>query len=116
MVKPNLTKEPTDANEEQAVLVFLSRTSPCGTAYTPDALVSLEEALAAAIVRHGVGEFDGDEIGLQSGDVTLYMYGPDAEALFAAIEEILRRNPLTHGAQVVLRKGGPGSMQRDIRI
>jgi len=106
----------TEASKEQAVLVFLAGTSPQARIYTPQTLAPLEEALSAALMRLGVGEFDGDEIGLQSGNAVLYLYGPDAEVLFSAIEEILRLSPLCNGARVVLRKGGPGSLQREIRI
>jgi hypothetical protein len=110
-LKPN---SPGEASEEQAVIVFL--TSCHGGHYTPEDLGSLEAELSEEITRLGIGEFDGDEIGLQSGDATLYMYGPDAKMLFAAIEKILRLNPLCQGARIILRQGGPGSPQKEIRI
>src|SRR5215469_5536059 len=109
-------KKIPDACDEQAVLVFLVGASTQRGVYTPQSLAPLEDALSAALVRLGVGEFDGDEIGLQSANATLYMYGPDAEAMFGAIEKILRLSPLCQGARVIVRKGSPGSIQREIRI
>jgi tetratricopeptide (TPR) repeat protein len=37
--------------------------------------------------------------------VTLMLYGPDAEALFRALEPTLRSNPLSRSARVTLRQG-----------
>lgn len=45
---------------------------------------SLMEDLQAAIERSGVGEFDGN------ADAMLYAYGPDAEALWAVMEPLVR--------------------------
>ncbi|SEK54185.1 hypothetical protein [Streptacidiphilus jiangxiensis] len=58
--------------------------------------------LREAIERAGVGEFDGNEFG--GGDVVLYAYGPDADALFGVMEATLRGLPL-RPAHVVLRYG-----------
>jgi len=48
-----------------------------------DAIHALSHKLEEVIKAKHLGEFDGDEFG--GGDCTLYMYGPDADALFAAI-------------------------------
>jgi len=39
------------------------------------------------------------------GECVLYMYGPDADALFSAIEPVLRSSPLTKGGRLVMRYG-----------
>src|SRR5882672_412205 len=44
------------------------------------------DKLEQAILAAKAGEFDGDEFG--GGECTLYMYGPDADALFAAIQPL----------------------------
>jgi hypothetical protein len=106
----NPTKKTGETNAQEAVLVSLT------ASYSPLMLATLEAMLSAAIKRLGVGEFDGDEVALQSEGVTLYMYGPDAEALFAAIKEILRSSPLCRGARIILRNGGPGTLQREVSI
>ncbi|MEW2161057.1 hypothetical protein AB0950_38445 [Streptomyces sp. NPDC007189] len=62
----------------------------------------METQLRTAIDQAGVGEFDGDEFG--GGAVTIYTYGPDADALFAAAKDALRGLPL-RPAVAVLRYG-----------
>jgi len=52
------------------------------------AIFELEGRLIAAIEAAEAAEFDGNEFG--GGECTLYMYGPDADALFAAVEPVLR--------------------------
>ena len=63
----------------------------------------LSDRLTEAIEDNNVGEFDGDEFG--GGECVLYMYGPDADALFSAIEPVLRSSPLTKGGRVIKRYG-----------
>lgn len=65
-------------------------------------------------MREGLGIFDGNGVG--PGEATLFMYGPDAERLFAGIEKTLRAYPLCQNARVVIRKGGPGAEEREIRL
>ena len=43
-----------------------------------------------------------------ASDASLYMYGPAADALFAAVRPILERSPMMKGARVTLRYGRPG--------
>jgi len=65
----------------------------------------LEEAIAAA----GVGEFDGNELAADGSDGSLYMYGPDADRLFAAVRPLLEAAAFMRGARVKLRYGPAGS-------
>ena len=58
---------------------------------------SLEDRPESAIEQGDLGEFDGDEFG--PGIVTLYMYGADAEKLFAGIHTILEDDPFAKGAR-----------------
>lgn len=71
-------------------------------------LYSLEERLEEAIVRDGVGEFDGNEAATDGSEGTLYMYGPDADALFSTVRPILESTHFMRGARVQLRYGPPG--------
>ncbi|MET0132706.1 MAG: hypothetical protein ABW215_03845 [Kibdelosporangium sp.] len=66
------------------------------------AVYELQTRLREAIEEAGVGEFDGNEFG--GGKVVLYAYGPDADALFAVVEPILRSFP-PRPADVRLRYG-----------
>ncbi|MER7730090.1 hypothetical protein ABTX80_04340 [Streptomyces erythrochromogenes] len=61
-----------------------------------------QSLLTEAIEQADVGEFDGDEYG--GGEVVLYAYGPDADALFAVMAPILNDLPF-RPAHVVLRYG-----------
>ncbi|MER5773754.1 hypothetical protein ABT144_05560 [Streptomyces sp. NPDC002039] len=58
--------------------------------------------LTEAIEQADVGEFDGNEYG--GGEVVLYAYGPDADALFTVMAPILNDLPF-RPAHVVLRYG-----------
>ena len=72
-----------------------------------DALYDLEEELEAAINAAGVGEFDGKEIAVNLSDGSLYMYGPEAEALFAVVRPILAGAQCLRNTRVTLRFGPP---------
>lgn len=72
-----------------------------------DPLFRLENELEAAIIAAGVGEFDGNEIAVDLSDGSLYMYGPDAEALFAVVRPILANAECLRNTRVTLRFGPP---------
>ncbi len=72
-----------------------------------NALRMVERDLERAIRRASVGEYDGDEIAVDLSHGSLWMYGPDADRLFAAIRPILMSVPFMKGAVVTLRYGGP---------
>lgn len=74
----------------------------------------LEDHLRDAVAD--VGEVDGHEVG--DGEVIVYLYGPDAEALFTAAEPHLRGFEASAG-WCLLRYGGPGDpgvMERRIDL
>jgi len=77
-------------------------------------LDEIEDPLIEAIDRSRVGEFDGNEIGPE--EAVLYMYGPDADALWAAVEPALRAAPLGEGSYAVVRYGEPGARERRVAI
>jgi Domain of unknown function (DUF5076) len=84
-----------------------------------DAAHQIADVIAAAQLRPlleqtGVGDYDGDEFGPE--EVTLFMYGPDAEALFRVIEPALLAYPLCQNARVIIRPGGPRTRGREIRL
>lgn len=64
-----------------------------------------ERAMAAAVEAAGVGEVDGNEFG--GGEVLLFAYGPDADALYRVMEPGLRGLPF-RPAYVILRYGEAG--------
>jgi hypothetical protein len=79
-------------------------------------LFAIEERLEQAIVEAGVGEFDGNEVAIDGSDGTLYMYGPDADALFAAVHPILLSTEFMRGARATLRYGPPGDGVREVEV
>lgn len=79
-----------------------------------DTLFDLEDALINAIDEAGAGEFDGNEIG--AGEAVLYMYGPDADKLFAAVEKVLRTAPMVREGYAVKRFGPPEDGVREVRV
>jgi hypothetical protein len=101
--------------DEQAVIVHLRLSgSGFGEKHDLEALFKLEEAIATSIERSSVGEHDGNEVG--EGEFVIYCYGPNADALFAAIEPALRSSPLSKGATVLIRYGKPGARHREVKL
>jgi hypothetical protein len=70
-----------------------------------DPIFALEDLLIAALERDHVGEYDGNDVG--AGEGTLFLYGPDADALFNTVLPILRTSSLTKAGRVVKRYGPP---------
>ncbi len=101
---------------EHAVTVYLRMS---GDAYGSEAeqnqIFDLSDQLETAISAQDAGEFDGDEFG--DGLCTLFMYGPDADALFAVVEPVLRASPLAEGAYAVKRYGEVGEANvREVQV
>ena len=81
---------------------------------------TLERALIEAIVDAQVGVYDGHEVDLLDGDdAYLFMYGPDADRLFAIVQPLLEAASLMQGAEVTLRYGSSdneAAEERRLRI
>lgn len=74
-----------------------------------DRVAKLEDTLDGVVERAGVGLLDGNEVG--GGQYSIFLIGPDAGALWAAIEETVRHAEATRGAKVILRQGDDGPEQ-----
>ena len=81
-------------------------------------LFALEQELESVIATAGVGEYDGNEVAVDGSDGTLYMYGPNADNLFAVVKPALASCPFMKGAVVKLRYGPPGEgvPEREVRL
>ncbi len=77
------------------------------------ALFALEEELEL-LIPPGVGEVDGNEIAVDLSDGSLYLYGPDADALWAAISPAVNATGFMRGATVRLRYGPPEDGVREV--
>lgn len=101
---------------EQAVIVHLRLSDDgFGSSDEREMLLGLQERMAAAIEDADVGEFDGDMFG--GGECVLYMYGPDADRLFAAVEPILSACSLASGGFAIKRYGQASDPEaREVRV
>jgi hypothetical protein len=99
---------------EQAVIVHIRfENSEADSSEQLESILVLENCLTKAIEEINVGEFDGDEAG--QGEVTLYMYGPDANRLFATVEPLLRASGFEGYA--IKRFGGAGDLKApEVRV
>jgi hypothetical protein len=75
-----------------------------------DALSDLEEKLEQAISAADVGEYDGNDVAADLTDGTLYMYGPDADALHTVIMPHLSAAAFMKGAICRRRYGAPNDL------
>ncbi len=67
------------------------------------AVHALEDALIEAPERTDVGELDGDDGASTRDAAHIYLDGPNAPALWAAILPVLAAEPLVQGADALLR-------------
>jgi len=89
---------------EQAVIVFLPLSDDeFGSPEENEALHALEVELAEAVEKASAGAFDGNEFG--GGQCVFFMYGPDADRLFGAIEPLLKTNAAAAGGCAIKRYG-----------
>jgi hypothetical protein len=70
-------------------------------------IFDLEDKLKQAILQANVGEFDGNDVAKDGSDGYLYMYGPNADKLFAVVRPILIASEIMVGATAKLRYGPP---------
>ena len=83
------------APEEQAVVVHFAYGS---TDFGP--VRRLEAQLEAVLAKTGTGDLAGDELAVDGRDGYLYLYGPDADTLFAAVRPTLEATPFMKGANI----------------
>ncbi|TFY96169.1 hypothetical protein [Ramlibacter humi] len=79
-------------------------------------LFGLEEELEEAIAAADAGEYDGNEVAVSGRDGVLYMYGPDADALFSAVKPILASTACIRNVVATLRYGPPADDIRRVEV
>ena len=103
--------EYADGSGEPAEHAVIARFQLSGAGFGSErergSVFELQNRLNEAIDDAGVGELDGNEFG--GGEVTLYAYGPNADALFVVMEPVLRSFP-PRPAEVRLRYGSAGDL------
>lgn len=70
-----------------------------------DPFFAWEEKFEAAIAASGAGEYDGNELAVDGSDGTLFLYGPDADKLFAVAKPQLETATLLKNVEATLRYG-----------
>ncbi len=96
---------------QQCMAIFLD-----GTTLPDEVYADLDfEAVVAEI---GAAAGDGSYRGLWQGseETGVFFFGPDAEAMFARVEPVLRRLPIGQNARVVLRHGKTELDPREVRM
>ncbi len=83
-----------------------------GSSREREEIHALSHRLDRALRMQGAGEVDGDEFG--AGTCRLFMYGPDADRLFQAVEGELRGASLVRGARIVKQYGGGCETREDV--
>jgi len=81
-----------------------------------DLLHQLETNLEKVITANDLGEYDGHEIAADYSDGFIYMYGPNAEALFKGIKPTLESFDFMKGAITKLRFGPPEEGVKEIEV
>ena len=85
---------------DQSVIIHISY-----TARDLGPLHRLEEKLSDAVEEAGVGSVDGDDASVDGRDAYIYLYGPDARAIFEVIEPVLTETDFALGAEAQIRYG-----------
>jgi hypothetical protein len=107
-------KKKEASNSDECVLIHLDGVHLPDQVYQECDLSTLEDMLIEAIESSNAGELDGNEIG--PTETTIFTYGPDADQLYRAMEQVLKDYPLSRNARIVIRKGGPGSPQTEVHL
>jgi hypothetical protein len=106
--------DPAPAKPEQAVLVHFDYGSRDWAPF-----FSFEKRLEHAVAASGLGDYDGNELAVDGSDGTLYMYGPDADKLFAVVKPLLESSALLKHVVVTLRYGraaDPNAREVKVRV
>jgi len=102
-------------NAEHAVLVHLKLSDDeFGDFEERESVFRLEDEIEPRFQSGTVGEYDGHEFA--QGFATLYMYGPDADALFEVVAESLRKYGPRPGSYAVKRYGAVGAREERISL
>ena len=96
---------------QQCLAIFLD-----GTTLPEEVYANLD--FDAVVTELGAAAGDGSNRSFWQGpeETGLFFFGPDAEAMFARVEPVLRRLPIGQNARVVLRHGKQELNPREVRM
>ncbi len=105
-------KAETPPGEEHAVLLHIRLGDDAfGLPGETDQCHALQDELRAAIEESATGMVDGDEFG--DGKCVIYMYGPNADALWDSIAPVLEKKPFRKSSYAIKRYGGPDCTKQE---
>jgi hypothetical protein len=87
---------------EQAVIVDFLYDQP-----DLDDMIALLDRLETAVAAAGTGYVDGNEIALDDTDGRFFLYGPDADMLFASVRPVLVAATEVTVTRINIRSGRP---------
>lgn len=96
----------------EGLAIYLDGVDLPDSVYAECSLDELAEHIAAAL--GGDGEIRGSWGGPRA--TSLYLYGPDAEAMFTRLQPVFASYPLCQNARVVIRHGNPALGPRTVRL
>jgi hypothetical protein len=100
---------------DQSVIVHLRLAdTDIGTLDDEEPIEALTSRLESLMETTGAGELDGDEWG--GGYCKLFLHGPDANSIAAAVLPDLLGFPARPGSYMVKRYGAPGAMEELIEL
>jgi hypothetical protein len=97
---PSIAGGTKPSAQQQAVIVHFEYGMPDWNPF-----LQFEKVLEFKINTSGAGDYDGNELAADGSDGILYMYGPDADKLFAAAKPVLLSTTLLKNVTVTLRYG-----------
>lgn len=106
--------EGTETEQEEALLIILDGQGLDDAVYRDHDLTTLEDQLIELLEPDELGELDGHEFGPST--TTIYLYGPDAEKMFARVQPVLSSYLLCQNSRAIIRRGGPGSKERVVEF
>jgi len=100
----------------QAVIINITLSDhKFGSADDRFVISQLEDKISSALEEADFGELDGDEYG--GGECTIYIYGPDADRLFAIIRPFLASELKAYKGYAIKQYGEPDDLNaREVRV
>jgi hypothetical protein len=102
------------SNTNEAVVIVLDGMGLDEATYKNCDTSTLEDMLIERLATDDTGVLDGSEC--SPAGTTIFLYGADCEKLFASVEPVLKSYALCRNGRVMIRRGGPGSEQREIQL
>ncbi|MBS0202530.1 MAG: hypothetical protein JSS49_06480 [Planctomycetes bacterium] len=98
----------------ECLAIFLDGVGLPRAVYESTDINVLADAIDDILSAKSLGEIRGSYCGAE--ETAIFVYGPDAEQLFAGLKPVLEASPLCQNARVVVRYGKAGNLPRVVRL